>query len=268
MTGVMTPGTGAHFEASPVLAEWFVGWNDALGKDDRESLRPYVGRLEGSRGTIAQEIVRQWLVIDWLMRVAVPTWLGGAGLVDHADRLVAHPAVDDRRLLRSAALHLEAAARAAKEMHQTAWTAVAKRADLGTERTEPRSMYRPGQEGGTGSGAAWNALADGTRAAIPPASRLVGPACRATGYGLENMPYTWLVIAEALTSAVGIVAWTAAGALVVSPGWSRRVSSADARSSALAAVQSALEPVQAEFTVSAHLLVERLFAVTERSNGH
>ena len=73
--------------ASPVIGAFLRSWNDVLDDDTRQSLKRYIPRLVGSKGTPEQEDARAWLALDWLVRTYTPAWLRLAGLTDQADRL-------------------------------------------------------------------------------------------------------------------------------------------------------------------------------------
>jgi hypothetical protein len=81
------PWTAAPDCASPVLGAFLRSWNDNLDDDTRQTLKPYIPRLVGSRGTEAQEDNRSWMALDWLVRTYTPAWLRLAGLDNQADRL-------------------------------------------------------------------------------------------------------------------------------------------------------------------------------------
>lgn len=77
--------------ASPVIGTFLRSWGDDLNNKDRQTLKQYVPRLIGSKGTPEQEDTREWMVLDWLVRTYTPTWLRFAGLSDKADRLSGLP---------------------------------------------------------------------------------------------------------------------------------------------------------------------------------
>lgn len=270
MTGAVVAVHGSRSDASPVLAEWFVAWNNGLGAGDCEALRLYAARLVGSRGSIDQEVTRQWLTIDWLIRLAAPTWLRGAHLFEHAERLGSGPVVVDRRSLTGVADVAEAASVAARDAHEAAWSTVAELVQPDASNSGRRPPWRPVP----GSAdprrvTTWGGLADGTRAAIPPVGRLVGPACRATGYAPEgdDAPLAWRAASRAVADAAGIVAWIATRSVVTTPGWSWRAPVDDAWHIAQRRARSALEPVETTFVAAAYELVERMFRVTEDADG-
>lgn len=267
VAGELATGHASRSDASPVMAEWFLGWNDTLRDPGREALRSYVRRLAGSWGTIDQEVARQWLVIDWLIRVAAPTWLRGAGLFEQADQLARRPGIGDRRSLADVTAAAEMAARGAHAAEERAWTSVADLAQPGARDAGGRPPWRPAPGSSDPTRvSAWGGLADGTRQAIPNATRLLGPASRATGYGLresEDAPPGWRAAVRAVKDAASAVAWNATRSVVLAPEWSWQVPIEAAWSVAHTAARSALEPVEAEFFASAHVLVDRMFRVTE-----
>ena len=80
--------------ASPVIGAFLRTWNDSLPDADRQTLKQYIPRLVGSKGTTAQEERRAWMALDWLVRVHTPAWLRLAGLVDQANLLAGLAEVD------------------------------------------------------------------------------------------------------------------------------------------------------------------------------
>jgi hypothetical protein len=260
-------GLAAGSDSSPVLAEWFIGWEESFGRRDPDGLRGYAQRLVGSRGTTDQEVVRKWLVIDWLVRRAATTWLRAAGLAEHAEHLHAGPPVMDRRTLTDIAEPVLRAARAAQDAREQAWSVVAHLAQPDLDQSERRPPWRP-VPGNTDPRRvqAWGGLADGTRAAVPSLGRLVGPACRATGYGhaaSTDAPAAWNAATRAMREAAGVVAWTATQYMVAAPGWSWHTSADDAWQLAHEVARAALRRVEDAFVASAYELVEEMFRVTE-----
>lgn len=265
MTGVVV--TRLPADASPVLIEWFAGWDEWCGRQDPDRLGPYIERLAGSRGTTDQEVVRQWLVIDWLVRRAVPVWLRAAGLAVEADLLRRAAPVMGGRALADAADPAVEAARAAADVHERAWTSVARLAQPDAPGAGGRPPWRPVPgDADPRRVRAWGGLAGGTRAAVPAARRLVEPACRAVGFGTagsDEAPIAWRAATRAAVEAAGVVAWTATRTIVAASGWSWHTPADDAWHSAHAAAGTALRPVEATFVASADALVEEMLQVAE-----
>jgi hypothetical protein len=260
-------GPPVRSNASPVLAEWFIAWDQWFGHQEPDGLRRYARRLVGSRGTTDQEVVRQWLVIDWLIRHATPGWLRAAGLAGQAERLETSPPVTDRLTLTGIAELTVVTARMTQDAHEKAWSVVARMAQPDVLGAGARPPWRPVPGNADPQRVqAWSGLADGTRAAVPLLSRLLGPACRATGYGPEpsaDAPPVWRAAARTIGEAAAIVAWTATQRLVSTPGWSWRTPADAAWRMAHGAAGVALRPAEGVFAASACRLVEAMFRVTE-----
>ena len=71
---------------SPVLRAYCASLNDSLDDERRQLLRPYLARTIGTADDGFDE-ARSWMVLDWLIRTYVPTWLAAAGLTGSADQL-------------------------------------------------------------------------------------------------------------------------------------------------------------------------------------
>ncbi|HEX7355284.1 MAG TPA: hypothetical protein VF288_10680 [Mycobacteriales bacterium] len=106
--------------ASSVVSAFMRPWNDAMADDERQSLRRYIARLVGSRGTDEQEMQRSWMALDWLVRVYAPAWLDAAGLGDHADGLRSLRRISSGRRVAEAAPVVVAARTAARAAARTA----------------------------------------------------------------------------------------------------------------------------------------------------
>ena len=106
--------------ASPVIGRLLQSSNDALDDDTRQSLKPYISRLVGSRGSEDQETQRSWMAFDWLVRVHTPAWLDAAGLTEHADALRHLPTIDSPEVAAQSSPAIRAARNAAGD---AAWAA-------------------------------------------------------------------------------------------------------------------------------------------------
>ena len=180
--------------ASPAITEWMIAWNDGLDDVFRQSLRRYIRRLTGSRGTRAHERARQWMVADWLVRSYTPSWLAAAGLGNHADRLARLGPLTDAADVAKAWPTVRAAGRAARAQRDQAWrsadTVVAAH-DWGT------------------AGAVWSAIADATWGAAGNAARaVVWTATDPTAPGRVAVPM-WDTACDAAADAAGALAWVA-----------------------------------------------------------
>lgn len=180
--------------ASPAISEWMVAWNDGLDDISRQSLRRYIWRLVGSRGTRADERMRQWMAADWLLRWYAPGWLTAAGLRGHATRLTRLSPVRCEADVIKAWPVVRAASRAARAERDMAWrsaAAVVAAHDWGT------------------AGAVWAAIADATWGAAGSAARaVVWSSADPTAPGRVEVPM-WDAACDAAADAAGALAWVA-----------------------------------------------------------
>ncbi len=79
---------------SSLLASFVRRWNDDLGDEQRQRLRPLVARLPGTAGSVEQEEQRSWMLVDWIVRVHCPAWIRLADLDNEADELANLPEFD------------------------------------------------------------------------------------------------------------------------------------------------------------------------------
>jgi len=86
---------------SPVLGAFLRNWNDSLGEDGRQKLKPFLPRTIGTAEDGHDE-ERAWLVTDWLVRVCAPAWLELAGVKESPEALRALPPSTDGGAARSA----------------------------------------------------------------------------------------------------------------------------------------------------------------------
>ena len=79
---------------SPCLATFLRAWNDGMDDADRQQLRPLIPLLIGTAAPRALELGRAWLASHWLLRVALPTWLGDSkiSLLSYSEALRQAPA--------------------------------------------------------------------------------------------------------------------------------------------------------------------------------
>ena len=63
--------------ACPVIGAFMRNWNDTLPDDQTRTrlLRPLLPLLIGSRSSVAVEVQRSYLALDWLARECAPAWL-------------------------------------------------------------------------------------------------------------------------------------------------------------------------------------------------
>lgn len=249
-----------------MLAEWFLGWHQSFGDSERDGLGWHARRLIGSLGTTDQEVRRQWLVLDWAIRVATPIWLAAAGLGDEAERLRACRPIDARQAMRDAAPVAQNAARAAQDAHELACERVARLSERDVTLAGEGASLRSVPAGALPRRMrARVGLAEGTRSAVPSLARLVRPACRAVGYDLGepgDAPVVWQAITYAIAEAAGCVAWCATQRVVTAPAWSWSASAGDAWRMAHEAASASVRDVEDVFVASAYELVKEMFQVT------
>ena len=144
---------------SPVLGAFGRAWNDGMRSDaEREQLKQYIPLLIGTAGDIAADERRSWLAIDWLVRVATPTWLRLAGLTDHADKLTAlHPITNTTyaEMARDAAWDARAAAGAARDAAQDAAGDATRAAAVATRAAQATQAAQAAQAVAWAAQAAW-----------------------------------------------------------------------------------------------------------------
>jgi len=70
---------------SPVLTGFCISLNDRWDDEQRQTLKPYLPRLVGTRD--GQDEARSYLALDWLIRTYTPAWLDLAGLTGEAREL-------------------------------------------------------------------------------------------------------------------------------------------------------------------------------------
>src|SRR5579862_3687990 len=74
------PWTDSPQCASPVIAAFLRSYNDSVDDEVRQTLKPFIPRLVGTRGSDALEERRSLAAADWLVRTHTPAWLRLAGL--------------------------------------------------------------------------------------------------------------------------------------------------------------------------------------------
>jgi len=109
--------------ASPTISAFLRNWNDRLDDEGRQSLKPYVQRLVGSRSTDAIELQRSYMASDWLNRVVAPAFLELAGCKKEADELRALVPTLDRNTCLAALPALRRARSAGAAAWAAAWAA-------------------------------------------------------------------------------------------------------------------------------------------------
>jgi hypothetical protein len=164
--------------ASPVIGVFLRSWNDSLGNEDRQALKPLIARLVDTNAGTQVEEKRAWMAADWLARECAPALLRLAGLTHHAVALEGLGSLTAPRRA-EAALPKLAAARAAARA--AAWRSARDAARDAAWAAE----WEAGRE--TGRDAAWSAARATTwvaaRAAVWAIARgLVRDAARDTAW--------------------------------------------------------------------------------------
>lgn len=138
--------------ASPVIAVFLRSWNDSLGDEDRQMLKPLIPHLVDTKASTQVEEHRAWMAADWLARECAPALLRLARLTDHAEALEGLASLTAPKRAKAALAKLAAARAAARA---AAWEAA-----WGSGRDAARDAawaaeWEAGRE--TGRDAAWSA---------------------------------------------------------------------------------------------------------------
>jgi hypothetical protein len=75
--------------ASPVIAAFIRSFNDALDSAHRQRLAALAARMIDTRGSREDEAQRRQILWDWMIAVALPTWLAAANRPDLAASVAA-----------------------------------------------------------------------------------------------------------------------------------------------------------------------------------
>ena len=100
--------------ASKVIGAFMRSWNDSLGDEDRQRLKPYITKLVGTAAPREVEERRAWMALDWLVRAQAVAWLRLAKLEKEAAAIEALPEITDPETARAAQPTLEAGRHAAR----------------------------------------------------------------------------------------------------------------------------------------------------------
>jgi hypothetical protein len=95
--------------ASPVISAFLRSYNDSVSDEVRQTLKPFIPRLIGTRGSDALEQRRSLMAADWLVRTHTPAWLRLAGLVKQAEALESLPEIVSMAQIPSIKAPIEAA---------------------------------------------------------------------------------------------------------------------------------------------------------------
>ena len=233
--------------ASTVIAAFLRAWNDSLPTDeDRQRLlRPLLPLVVGSRADNATELWRSYMAFDWLVRVHTPAWLLLAGLVDHAEALIALDEITGPATMEKALPAVNTARTAARD---AAW-------DAAWVASSDASRDAAGAARDAAGDAAWGAAYDARAAAYD--ARAAAWAARDAAWGAARTAVRDAAgdaAREAARDAARSGAWAAAGDAA------REAARDAARSAAWTGAGDALLPTVAELQVSAQDLVRRMVA--------
>ena len=115
--------------ASRAIAYFLRAYNDSVNDEVRQSLKQYIPRLIGTRGSDAIEDRRSLMAADWIVRVHTPAWLRLAGLTASADALSSLPEITNTFQLADFQRPLQAASEDADAAWQARDVAVTAKID-------------------------------------------------------------------------------------------------------------------------------------------
>jgi hypothetical protein len=108
---------------SPVLGAFLRAWNDGLGDEDRQKLKPYVLRVMDTAGDPEADERRAWMATDWLVRTCAPAFLRLAKLDTEADALAGLPELVDKKTAKAIQPTLNEARKKSAAARDAAWAA-------------------------------------------------------------------------------------------------------------------------------------------------
>ena len=248
---------------SPVLGSFGRSWNDALGDETRQLLKPYAPKLLNTATGKRDDEIRAWMLTDWLARECAPAFLRLAGLTAQAELLESLAPLTSAAKARKAQPVLDgvrkeaAAARAAAgaAARAAAWDAAGAAARAAA--------------GAAAGAAAWDAAG---AAAWDAAGAAAGAAARAAAGAAAGAAAAARDAAGAAAwDAAGAAAWDAAGAAAGAAardaaGAAAGAAARDAAGAAAgAAAREALAPTVKELQASALRLLDRMIDVSAKA---
>jgi hypothetical protein len=235
---------------SPIIAAFGRRWNDDLGDDDRQMLKPYAAKMLNTVGSKALENRRAWMVTDWMVRVYMPAWLDLANLGEQATTVRSLPALTGAASWKSAEGKVKDAQSKASAAWSAAWSAAESAA---------RSAAWSAAESAAGS-AAWSAAWSAAESAARSAAWSAAESAAGSAAGSAAWSAAWSAAESAAESAARSAAWSAAWSAAESAAWSAAWSAAEsaAGSAAGSAAESALQPTVVELQSSALELLDRM----------
>jgi len=111
---------------SPVIAEFCRRWNDDLGDEQRQALKPYIPRLVGTNTGDADDDRRAWILADWMVRTYLPAWLRISGHVDQATALEGLAELTDSTAWATAKPIVEVARKGTVGVGDASWSAASR----------------------------------------------------------------------------------------------------------------------------------------------
>jgi hypothetical protein len=203
------PHTDQPVCVDPPLRTFCIKFNDALGDDARQGLRPYLARCIGTAGD-GRTVERGYLCLDWIVRTYTPAWLDLAGLVDDANALRVLTPITDLAAARVAGPVVRAARDAARA---GAWAGAGAAAwDAAGAAAGAAARAAAGAAAGDAAGdAAWAAAGAAARAAARAAA---GDAARDAARDAA-----WAAARDAARAAAGAAAGDAAGDAARDAAW-------------------------------------------------
>jgi hypothetical protein len=226
---------------SPVIAAFLRSYNDSVSDEVRQSLKQYIPRLIGTRGSQELEDRRSLVAADWLVRIHTPAWLRLAGLTTQAEALESLPEITSFAQVPSIKGPLEAARQAGDAAVAAAWDAA--------------------------GAAAWDAAVAAAGAAAWAAARAAAWDAAVAAAGAAAGDAAWDAAVAAAGAAAWDAAWDAAGAAAWDAAWdaardAARAAAGDAAwDAAGAAAWATLRPTVEKLQATVPTLIEKLLSV-------
>ena len=203
--------------ASPVIAAFLRSYNDSVDDETRQSLKQYIPRLIGTRGSAALEEKRSLIAADWLVRVHASAWLRLAGLTAEADTLSSLPEITSLASVPSIKPVIGVSRKNAAAAGDAAWDAAGDAAwdaagDAAGDAARVAARVAAGDAAWDAAGdaagdaardAAWDAAGDAAGDAARVAARVAAWAAAGDA--------AWDAAGDAARDAARVAAWAAAG---------------------------------------------------------
>jgi len=242
--------------ASPVIAAFLRSYNDSVSDDVRQTLKQYIPRLIGTRGSELLEEKRSLIAADWLVRTHTPAWLRLAGLTVQAEALESLPEITSMAQIPSIKGPIEVA----RQDAAAAWAA-ARAAAWDAARAAARAAARDAARDAAWD-AAWDAARDAAWDAAWAAARAAARDAAWAAARAAARDAAWDAARAAAWAAAWAAAGDAAGAAARAAAWAAAWDAA--RDAARAVAWARLQPTVKELQHSALDLLDRLIAVGKR----